>query len=115
MTMCIEISSARKLLKNEEQSRRRLLELMLGGYRFGAEKRSQQSDPTGCGGQGKGAKRKARDRVTPKQAQRAMRKGGLEPPRPYRHRNLNPARLPIPPLPQNTGHVFGVIRGVNMP
>ncbi len=24
--------------------------------------------------------------------------GGLEPPRPYGHRNLNPARLPIPPL-----------------
>ena len=27
-----------------------------------------------------------------------MREGGLEPPRPYGHRNLNPARLPIPPL-----------------
>ena len=25
-------------------------------------------------------------------------KGGVEPPRPKRHRNLNPARLPIPPL-----------------
>ena len=27
--------------------------------------------------------------------------GGLEPPRPYGHRNLNPARLPIPPLAQD--------------
>ncbi len=24
--------------------------------------------------------------------------GGLEPPHPFGHRNLNPARLPIPPL-----------------
>ena len=24
--------------------------------------------------------------------------GGLEPPRPFEHWNLNPARLPIPPL-----------------
>src|SRR4051794_33916036 len=24
--------------------------------------------------------------------------GGVEPPRPFGHRNLNPARLPIPPL-----------------
>ncbi len=29
-----------------------------------------------------------------------VREGGLEPPRPFGHRNLNPARLPIPPLPQ---------------
>ena len=27
-----------------------------------------------------------------------MRKGGVEPPHPNGHRNLNPARLPIPPL-----------------
>ena len=27
-----------------------------------------------------------------------VREGGLEPPRPYGHRNLYPARLPIPPL-----------------
>ena len=27
-----------------------------------------------------------------------VREGGLEPPHPYGHRNLNPARLPIPPL-----------------
>ena len=27
-----------------------------------------------------------------------VRKGGLEPPRPFGHRILNPARLPIPPL-----------------
>src|ERR671917_174200 len=29
--------------------------------------------------------------------------GGLEPPRPFGHRNLNPARLPIPPLARATG------------
>lgn len=29
-----------------------------------------------------------------------VREGGLEPPHPFGHRNLNPARLPIPPLPQ---------------
>ena len=28
--------------------------------------------------------------------------GGLEPPRPFGHRNLNPARLPIPPLARAT-------------
>src|SRR5579862_899699 len=28
----------------------------------------------------------------------SVREGGLEPPRPCGHRNLNPARLPIPPL-----------------
>ena len=28
--------------------------------------------------------------------------GGLEPPRPFGHRNLNPARLPIPPLARVT-------------
>src|SRR5580765_6146308 len=28
-----------------------------------------------------------------------VRKGGVEPPRGCPHRNLNPARLPIPPLP----------------
>ena len=27
-----------------------------------------------------------------------VREGGLEPPRPFGHWNLNPARLPIPPL-----------------
>ncbi len=27
-----------------------------------------------------------------------VREGGVEPPRRYRHRILNPARLPIPPL-----------------
>ena len=27
-----------------------------------------------------------------------VREGGLEPPHPFGHRNLNPARLPIPPL-----------------
>src|ERR1700722_4117988 len=29
---------------------------------------------------------------------RLVGEGGLEPPHPYGHRNLNPARLPIPPL-----------------
>ncbi len=29
--------------------------------------------------------------------------GGLEPPHPFGHRNLNPARLPIPPLARVTG------------
>jgi SsrA-binding protein len=32
-----------------------------------------------------------------------VRKGGLEPPQPYGHWTLNPARLPIPPLPQIPG------------
>ena len=27
-----------------------------------------------------------------------VREGGLEPPHPYGHRHLKPARLPIPPL-----------------
>ena len=27
-----------------------------------------------------------------------MRKGGFEPPQPFGHRILNPARLPVPPL-----------------
>ena len=30
-----------------------------------------------------------------------VREGGLEPPHPCGHRNLNPARLPIPPLPRS--------------
>ena len=30
-----------------------------------------------------------------------MGEGGLEPPHPFGHRNLNPARLPIPPLAQS--------------
>ena len=30
-----------------------------------------------------------------------VRKGGVEPPRPYDHWTLNPARLPIPPLSQS--------------
>ena len=33
-----------------------------------------------------------------------MGEGGLEPPRGCPHRNLNPARLPIPPLAQRTHH-----------
>src|SRR3954452_21266392 len=32
----------------------------------------------------------------------AVGEGGLEPPRPFGHRNLNPARLPIPPLARVT-------------
>ncbi len=43
--------------------------------------------------------------------------GGLEPPHPFGHRNLNPARLPIPPLARATGvtipdRSLSVIRGV---
>ena len=30
--------------------------------------------------------------------------GGVEPPRPFGHRNLNPARLPIPPLARGDAH-----------
>jgi hypothetical protein len=33
----------------------------------------------------------------------AVGEGGLEPPHPFGHRNLNPARLPIPPLARVTG------------
>jgi hypothetical protein len=33
-------------------------------------------------------------------ATKEVRARGVEPPRPYGHRNLNPARLPIPPRPQ---------------
>src|SRR5712664_390573 len=32
--------------------------------------------------------------------------GGLEPPHPFGHRNLNPARLPIPPLARATGEDY---------
>ena len=32
--------------------------------------------------------------------------GGLEPPRPFGHRNLNPARLPIPPLARATARGY---------
>ena len=35
--------------------------------------------------------------------QRRWARGGLEPPRPCGHRNLNPARLPIPPLARDGG------------
>src|SRR6185312_2332389 len=31
--------------------------------------------------------------------QKLVRKGGFEPPRPFGHWTLNPARLPVPPLP----------------
>jgi len=33
---------------------------------------------------------------------RSVGEGGLEPPHPFGHRNLNPARLPIPPLARAT-------------
>ena len=33
--------------------------------------------------------------------------GGLEPPHPFGHRNLNPARLPIPPLARRGRHLTG--------
>src|ERR1700722_7415318 len=32
--------------------------------------------------------------------------GGLEPPHPFGHRNLNPARLPIPPLARATASQY---------
>jgi hypothetical protein len=32
-----------------------------------------------------------------------VREGGVEPPHPFGHRNLNPARLPIPPLAHTAG------------
>ena len=35
-----------------------------------------------------------------------VREGGVEPPRRYRHRILNPARLPIPPLSDCHAPVF---------
>ena len=42
--------------------------------------------------------------------------GGLEPPRPCGHRNLNPARLPIPPLARGrnrtVGHSVPVVRAL---
>jgi hypothetical protein len=34
--------------------------------------------------------------------------GGLEPPHPFGHRNLNPARLPIPPLARVTGQQYSL-------
>src|SRR5207248_10744483 len=36
-----------------------------------------------------------------------VRKGGVEPPRPRGHRILSPARLPIPPLPQERHPALG--------
>ena len=38
------------------------------------------------------------ERRRPRRRSRAVGEGGVEPPRPCGHRNLNPARLPIPPL-----------------
>ena len=40
---------------------------------------------------------------TPDEWSRFVGEGGLEPPHPFGHRNLNPARLPIPPLARVTG------------
>src|SRR5579862_2548548 len=37
--------------------------------------------------------------------------GGLEPPHPFGHRNLNPARLPIPPLARATASRYPTILG----
>jgi hypothetical protein len=47
--------------------------------------------------------RPARRRRHPERWKRGVGEGGLEPPRPFGHRNLNPARLPIPPLARATG------------
>jgi hypothetical protein len=38
--------------------------------------------------------------------QQSVGEGGLEPPHPFGHRNLNPARLPIPPLARATGRGY---------
>ena len=40
----------------------------------------------------------------------AVGEGGLEPPHPFGHRNLNPARLPIPPLARATGRGYPKIQ-----
>ncbi len=42
----------------------------------------------------------------------ALRKRGLEPPRPFGHWNLNPARLPVPPLPRG-GSMYADRGGVS--
>ena len=39
--------------------------------------------------------------------------GGLEPPHPFGHRNLNPARLPIPPLARATARGY-LMAGIAM-
>ncbi len=56
-----------------------------------------------------GRKRKNRDPVLPgpgSSENRLVGEGGLEPPHPFGHRNLNPARLPIPPLARATGRGY---------
>ena len=64
---------------------------------------AQALDPHGPNGRGTPGQRLPRrtgrscDQLLPK---RTVRKRGLEPPRPCGHWNLNPARLPIPPLPR---------------
>src|SRR5258708_26678131 len=42
------------------------------------------------------------------QANFLVRKEGFEPPRPFGHRILSPARLPVPPLPQRYYHYTGI-------
>src|SRR6187549_1850130 len=44
------------------------------------------------------------------QSPRSVRKGGVEPPRPFGHTDLNRARLPIPPLAHAATHT-----GANQP
>ena len=44
------------------------------------------------------------------QGRLVVRKRGIEPPRVLPHRNLNPARLPIPPLPRVEGGEITVAR-----
>ena len=46
---------------------------------------------------------RTRDRSRVSARVTTVREGGLEPPRPCGHRNLNPARLPIPPLARVSG------------
>src|SRR6187200_52554 len=47
---------------------------------------------------------------------RLVGEGGVEPPRPFGHRNLNPARLPIPPLARGDGNgSSGDLRALRSP
>lgn len=71
-------------------------------------RRGPQPDPAD-GGQ---EREEAPDGASSSSLQHLVREGGLEPPHPFGHRNLNPARLPIPPLarevaPVNLPHVRG--------
>ncbi len=72
-----------------------------------AEKAPEKAPEAGGGGQGDGSE----TRRDPKDLG-ALRKRGLEPPRPFGHWNLNPARLPVPPLPRG-GSMYADRGGVS--